>query len=255
MGYKLNLKNPKTLNEKIQWLKLNERKPLHTLCADKYAVRKYIKEKIGEKYLIPLLYHTNNPYNIIPENLPNIPHIIKTNHNSGEVFIIKDKAKANIKEIQNKLKKSLKINYYYIGKEWQYKNIKPCIIVEKLLLDNNSNIPNDYKFHCFNGKLVFIQVDINRYTEYKKNLYDPNWNFIDCQWKRPNGGNVKKPHMFNRMKLLAQIIAKDFRYIRVDFYNIGDDIYFGELTFHPACGWANFFPIEWDEKFGKKLIL
>lgn len=255
LGYKLNLENPKTFNEKIQWLKLNERKSLHTLCADKYAVREYIKEKIGKQYLVPLLYDTDNPNDIVLRNLPNIPHIIKINHNSGGVVIVKDKTKIDIKRVQKDLKKLLKINYYYESKEWQYKNIKPHIVVEKLLLDKENNIPNDYKFHCFNGEVVFIQVDLDRQTEHKRNLYDPDWNFINCQWKFKNGTDVERPCMLSQMKSLAEVISKDFRYIRVDFYNLGNNIYFGELTFHPESGFGSFIPSKWDRKFGDKLLI
>jgi hypothetical protein len=228
---------------------------LHTLCADKYAVREYISEKIGKQYLIPLLYHTDNPADIVIKNMPDIPHIIKASHNSGKVFIVNDKNKIDVKKCQNDLKKLMGINYYYLGKEWQYKNIKPRILIEKLLLDEESNLPIDYKFHYFNGKLAFIQVDIDRQTEHKRNLYDPNWDFINCQWIYKNGNNVKKPQMLDQMKSLAEIIAKDFRYIRVDFYNLGSDIYFGELTFHPESGFGNFYPIKWDRIFGKRLVL
>ena len=255
LGYDLNLENPKTFNEKIQWLKLNDRKPLHTLCADKYAVREYIKEKIGEQYLVPLVYHTDNPADIVPENLPDLPCIIKTNHSNGGAIIVKDKSKIDWKHVQRKLARSLKSNFYYHTKEWQYKNIQPRIIVEKLLLDKNLNIPFDYKFHCFNGRLLFIQVDIDRYIDHKRNIYDPDWNFMDFQLKYENGDDVEKPDMLNKMKSLAEILAKDFRYIRVDFYNLGSEVYFGELTLHPGSGFETFTPPEWDRKWGDKLIL
>ena len=132
LGYKLNLQNPVTLNEKIQWLKLNDRTKLHTKCADKYAVREYVKEKIGEQYLIPLLYQTENHKDITDINMPDEPFIIKTNHDSGGVVIVKDKSSINWKQVQKELSLSMKNNYYYPGREWQYKNIKPSIVVEKL---------------------------------------------------------------------------------------------------------------------------
>lgn len=255
LGYNLNLENPKTLNEKIQWLQLKGRTPLHTLCTDKYTVRGYIKEKIGEQYLIPLVYHTDNPADIIPENLPGFPCIIKTNHGSGGHVIVKDKSKIDWKSVQKELAKSLKCNHYYMLREWQYKNIEPCIVVEKLLLDKNFNIPYDYKFHCFNGRVVCISADMDRHIDYKRNLYDTDWNFIDCRMRLDNGDVVERPDMLNKMISLAEALAHDFRYVRVDLYNVGSEVYIGELTFSPAAGFQIFIPPEWDRIFGDQLML
>lgn len=254
LGYELDLENPQTFNEKISWLKLNERNPLQTLCADKYAVRNYVREKIGEQYLIPLLYHTDNPDDIVSENLPDVPHIIKANHNSGGAVVITDKSKVDFAEVRKSLREQLGRNYYHLWKEWQYKNIKPRIVVEKLLLDG-SNIPNDYKFHCFNGKVEFIQVDLERFTEHKRNLYDLDWNLMDCRWIYENGPAVEKPPALEQMIVLAETIAKDFRLVRVDFYTLGSSIYFGEITFHPETGMGVFYPSEWDKKLGDRLAL
>ena len=255
LGYDLNLDNPKTLNEKIQWLKLNDRTPLHTVCADKYAVREYVKEKIGEHHLIPLVYRTDNPADILPINLPDYPCIIKTNHGSGGHLIVKDKYKFDWKSAQKKLAKSIKSNHYYTFREWPYKNIDPCIIVEKLLLDIDSNIPPEYKFHCFNGNVKIISIDIDKYSDHKRNIYDKDWNFINCRARLPNGMDAGKPKMLNKMKSLAEILAKDFRYVRVDLYNLGSEVYFGELTFSPHAGFQIFIPSEYDRIFGDKLKL
>jgi len=170
MGYNLDLNNPKTLNEKIQWLKLNHNTTLHTQCADKYAVRNYVKNKIGENYLVPLYYSTENSNEIQPEILPEFPFIIKTNHDSSGGIIVKDKSNIDWIKVQKSLKKRLKKNYYYYSKEKQYKDISPRIIVEKLLVDKGGNIPNDYKIHCFNGEPKIIQVDSNRFSNHKRNL-------------------------------------------------------------------------------------
>jgi hypothetical protein len=255
LGYDLSLENPKTLNEKIQWLKLNDRNPLHTLCADKFAVREYVKEKIGGQYLIPLVFYTENPADITSENIPDFPCAIKTNHDSSGVIIVKDKSRIDWQNVQNTLAESLRKNYYHSSREWQYKNIKPCILVEKLLQDNNFKIPSDLKFHCFNGSLAFIQEDIDRYGNHRRNIYHPDWDFIDCQWSYKNKNGIEKPDMLHEMTLLAETLAKEFIYVRVDFYNLGSEIYFGELTFHPASGFKSFTPSEWDRKFGDKLIL
>lgn len=253
LGYSPNLENPKTLNEKINWLKLNNRREIHTIASDKFAVREYIKSKIGPDYLIPLLYHTTSPRELKLENLPDTSFIIKANHNSSGGIIVRDKSQLDWKRIQKHFKRLLKENFFYSTREWQYKNIPPCIVVEKLLTNDDDSIPNDYKLHCFNGILGFIQVDLDRHIEHKRNLYDPNWDFIPCEWKYKNGENVNKPNSFEEMKYLAEIIAKDFIYVRVDFYSINDRVYFGELTFHAESGIGKFFPEEYDLKFGKLL--
>ena len=254
-GRELDVENPQTLNEKINWLKLNDRGPLHTKCADKFSVRDYIASKIGTKYLIPLLYHTENPKELIPENLPEIPFIIKTNHDSGGVFIVRDKSKLDYKKAQLDFKRYLNNNYYQESKEWQYKDIEPRILVEKLLLDQEGKIPFDYKMHCFNGKLNFTQVDLDRQENHTRNLYDEKWNFIPCQWKYKNGRQIERPSNYDEMKRLAEEIAKDFIYVRVDFYSVQDQIFFGELTFHPESGLSRFDPPKYDLIFGKQLCL
>ncbi len=255
LGHKLDLENPKTFNEKLQWLKLNDRTPLHTICADKYKVRDYVVEKIGKEYLIPLVFETKNPRDIIPEKLPDYPVIIKTNHDSSGGVIVRDKSEHNWTYVQNTLAELLSVNYYYRFKEWQYKNIEPRIVVEKLLTDNSGDIPFDYKLHYFNGKLVFTQVDIDRQKDHKRNLYDENWNLLDVQWVYKPGNHVEKPKLFDKMIALGEVFAKDFCYIRVDFYHVNDKIYFGELTFHAEAGIGPFVPKQFDEDFGKLLKL
>lgn len=255
MGYSIDLKNPKTLNEKITWLKLYDRTKLHTLVADKYTVRKYIADKIGEEYLIPLLYHTKNPSNLRPENLPDCDLIIKNNHDSGGYFIVKDKSSVDWTTVQQRFKRSLKENFYYSTREWQYRNIEPRIIVEKLLTTESGEIPNDYKFHCFNGKLAFIHVDISRFGERKRNLYDANWEFIPCVWQYENGILEEKPEQFEKLKILAEVLAKDFIYSRIDFYVVKGEIYFGEITFHHHSGTQKFKTPGYDLKFGQRLKL
>ncbi|WP_440122509.1 ATP-grasp fold amidoligase family protein [Tenacibaculum sp. Ill] len=255
MGYKLDLQKPLTLNSKIQWLKLNERSNLHTICADKYKVRNFIKKTLGEEYLIPLFFVTKDVNKITPENLPSTPFIIKTNHDSGTYFIVKDKSNQDWNEIKKALKSSLKNNYYYKGKEWQYKNIDPCIIVEKLLQTSEGTIPSDLKFHCFNGKVTFIQVDIDRKTNHRRSLFDINWNLLDFQIHYPKGGYVKKPDSLDKLIEFSEKISKNFTLARVDFYEVNNKIFFGEITFHPESGFGNISPIEWDYKLGDLLEL
>jgi len=255
-GYKLNLKNPQTFTEKIQWLKLNNKDDLLTQCADKLAVRKYIKEKIGEEYLIPLVFYTYNADDIDPEKLPDFPVIIKTNHGSGGVIIVEDKTKCDFKEIRKNLKDALKLNFYYLGREWEYKNIKPCIIVEKLLRDESGNdVLNDYKIHCLNGVPQYIQTIFDRHIEVKENWYDTKWNLLDVYYYSPIKKEIPKPVFLDELLRIAAILSKDFIYVRVDLYSSHNQIYFGELTFRPLAGFMKFKPQEFDKIMGEKLVL
>ncbi|SHF79777.1 TupA-like ATPgrasp [Arenibacter palladensis] len=261
MGYNLDLNNPRTLNEKIQWLKLYHNTPLHTQCADKYAVRDYVKNKIGEKYLVPLYLSTTDPKEITPERLPEFPFIIKTNHDSSGGIIVKDKTKINWIEIQQSLSRRLKKNYYHHSKEKQYKDIKPRIIVEKLLIDKVGNIPNDYKIHCFNGDPKIIQVDSDRFSNHKRNLYNANWELLPFTWSiwknnKPvwdNGTTIPKPESLSTLIDLAKTLSKDFYYSRIDFYVVDKEIYFGEITFHHGGGTEIIFPKKWDSFYGDGL--
>jgi len=264
LGYKLNLINPQTLNEKIQWFKLNDRTPLHTLCADKYAVRGYIKEKIGEEYLVPLIFKTKNPNDLKPENLPDFPFIIKTSHSSSRYHIIKDKYFVNWKSVRKDFTKWLKENIYYTRREWQYKNIIPRIIVEKLLLDSNNQIPFDYKFHCFNGEVKMVQVDLYRGSNnHCRNWYYPNWETCPFKWSAVINGHItdpiphyiKPPEKLNKLISFSTSLSKDFRYARIDWYNIDDKIYFSEITFYHDGGFRPILPPKWDMLLGRDLYL
>jgi hypothetical protein len=263
-GYKPNLKEPKTLNEKIQWLKLNDRTPLHTLCSDKLEVRNYIKEKIGEKYLIPLLYHTDSPNNLKKESLPEAPFVIKANHDSGGVIFVYDKVDVNWKSVRSFFNKRLRKNYYYATKEWQYKNIKPQIIVEKLMLNSNGVIPNDIKIHCFNGKAQMICVDIERgKNSHCRNWYNTKWKREPYSWSSikkgrktsPANFEVKKPQKLDEMIELSEQLSEAFFYARIDWYEIEEELFFGEITFHHDSGFRPIEPSGWDLKLGKKLKL
>ncbi len=261
-GKKLRINPPQTLNEKIQWKKIYDRNLIYTLCADKYAVRKYIENKIGKKYLIPLLYHTKMAKSI---NLSNIkpPFIIKPNNASGQIIIIKNKKEIVKKDIINKCEEWLNSNFYFDTREWQYKKIIPEILIERLLLTKEGNIPNDYKFHCFNGIVEFIQVDTDRFTDHKRGMFDLNWKSKPFTWA-PRKNNLpkykiikiaRKPKNLRKMIKIAEILSKDFDYVRVDLYSANNRIYFGELSFTPASGFESFFPDKYDLFYGKKLRL
>lgn len=262
-GKALNLTNPKTLNEKINWLKINDRTPLHTLCADKYAVRKYVSEKIGDQYLIPLYFKTRNPKEIVGENIHHLPCIIKTNHDSGGGIFVYNIHDYDWLKVQAKLTERLNKNYYNTAREWQYKNIKPCIIVEQLLLDKDCKVPIDYKIHCFNGKPEIIQVDFDRFSNHKRNLYDISWNLLPFTWSmwengKPlwnNGKEISRPNNLEKLLELAGVLSSEFIFARVDFYEIGQNIYFGEITFHPGSGFEKIHPEDWADILGEKLKL
>ncbi len=231
LGYKLDLDNPKTYNEKLQRKKLYDKNPIYTICSDKFKVRDYVKNKIWEKYLIPLLFHTKNPQNINFNNLKG-PFIIKTNHGSGQNIIVKNVNTLNKNKIIKTLTKWLKINFYEIGKERQYKNIKPRIIIEKLLIDKNWNIAKDYKFHCSQGKIWIIKIDIDKYNNHKKIYLNSEWKPLNTINKSPIEIDYK-PKNSKLMEKIVNKLSKDFDYVRVDLYSTKWNIFFGELTFTP----------------------
>ena len=259
-----NLNTPETLNEKIQWYKLNFKHPLIVQCADKYAVREYVTTHIGEEHLIPLLYQTDDSKDIVPQNMPNIPFIIKATHTAGTHHIVKDKSVIDWEKVQIDCKWWLHLNYYHMEKEWQYGLIKPRIIVEQLLIDTNGQVPSDYKLHYFDGKFEFLQVDLDRFILHKRNIYDKDWNLLPFTWSIlhengdpvwDNGRPVDQPKNLNLMIELGAKLAKPFPYVRVDFYLVGEHIYFGELTFHHGGGLEHFTPGNWDYYYGEKVPL
>ena len=239
---KLNLLEPKTFNERIQYRILFERLPIYSDLTDKFRVRDYIEEKIGSKYLIPLLGVYKNACDIDFDSLPS-QFVLKCNHDSGSVVICEDKSKLNIKSVIRKLNSHLKINYYIKTREWHYNNIKPLIICELFLSQNG---------HVFKNEKIIIQIDSDRFGKHKRNMKDSDWNELDFTFKiKDKETDLAKPHNFDKMKELAKLLSQDFDYVRVDFYEVENKIYFGELTFTPEGGLARFYPEEWDYKFGE----
>ena len=253
----LNLQNPQTFNEKLQWLKLNDRKDIYAKMVDKYEAKSYVSKIIGNKYIIPTLGIYNNFDEIDFNKLPN-QFVIKCTHDSGGLVIVTDKSKLDIEKSKKKINKSLKRNYYYPGREWPYKNVKPRIIIEKYMKDNSINDLMDYKFFCFNGKCKFFKIDFNRLTKHQANYYDINGNFL------PFGEEICPPDFSKKLELpvnlkkminLAEKLSQNITFLRVDFYEINGNIYFGELTFYPASGFGKFQPEEWDLKLGNLIDL
>ena len=253
-----NLKNPQTFNEKLQWLKLNDRKELYTTLVDKYEVKKYVANIIGEEYIIPTLGIYNNFDEIDFDKLPN-QFVIKCTHDSEGIVICKDKSKLNIKEAKEKIEKCLKYNFYYIGREWPYKNVKPRIIVEEYMEDKDKTTDlKDYKFMCFNSKMkcCFVCFDRDENNNPLINIYDPKWNKMPFQRKSEGSNRVlKKPNQYEKMIELAEILSKGMPFARIDFYAVDNKIYFGEITLYPAGGFKKFDPDEYDKILGDWLEL
>lgn len=257
IGQKLDLDNPTTFNEKIQWLKLYDRDSKYTRLVDKYAVREYIAEKLGEEYLIPLIGVYNNFDDINFEELPN-QFVLKCNHDSGGIAICKDKSIFNKEEARKILNKSLKRNYYYTCREWPYKNIKPKIICEKYMVDESGIELKDYKFMCFNGIPKCLFVVSNRHLNSGMNIdfYDMNWNIMPFKRRYPNSGNIiPKPKSFEKMVEFAKLLSENIPFVRVDFYDINGQLYFGEITFYPGSGYEEFTPEFYDELLGSWIKL
>ncbi len=257
IGYFPNFNFPKTFNEKMQWLKLNDRSELRTITSDKFKGREYINEFLDESKLIPIYFKTNDVNDLDSSNIDKFPCIIKANHDCGSYIILKDSKNIDWKKIQLYFAKKLKINYYYISQEWQYSRIERNIIVEKLLVDVNGDVPMDYKFWCFNGVAKFLVVDIDRGKPSKsRNWYDMDWNLLDINWETDTKLiDIKLPNCLEEMKKLSESLAKKFSFVRIDWYVLENSFYIGEITHSPAGGMAKFEPNKWDRIMGDYLRL
>ena len=247
-----------TFNEKLQWLKLNDRKPEYTTMVDKYKVREYISKLIGEQYLIPLLGVWDNPDEIDFDALPE-KFVLKCNHNSGlGMCICKDKNSLDINKVKKELRRGLKQDYYLTGREWPYKNVKRKIIAEQFMKSDEGGL-TDYKVHCFNGvpKLILVCKDRFTKTGLTEDFFDVEWNHLDV--KRPKQNNsstpIAKPDELDEILKLSAKLSKNIPFLRTDFYIIEGKVYFSELTFYPASGFEKFEPEKWDEILGEWLVL
>ena len=252
MGKKLNLKDPQTFNEKIQWLKLYDRKPEYTKMVDKYEAKNYVAERIGEQYIIPTLGVWESFGDIDFESLPE-QFVLKCTHDSGGLVICRDKENFNIEEARRKIETSLKREYYWLWREWPYKNVKPRIIAEKYMEDSKTSELRDYKFFCCNGEVKCFKIDFDRFTNHCANYYDIQMNqlpFGEAYYPPNYNKKLAEPKNLEQMIALATLLSKDVPFLRVDFYNVDDEIYFGELTFYPAAGCGPFTSEEWDKKLG-----
>ena len=246
-----NLKNPKTYNEKLNWLKLHDKNPIYTRIVDKFEAKEYVKDIIGDQYIIPTLGVWDNFDDIDFDELPQ-QFVLKCTHDSEGLVIVKDKDKLDKEMAKNKIESALKQNFFYIGREWPYKNVKPRIIAEKYMEDHIDGELRDYKFFCFDGepKAMFVASD-RASDNVKFDYFDLNFNHLDIKQKYPHAEQpLRKPVTFEKMIELSKVLSKGFPHVRVDFYEVDGQLYFGELTFYHFSGFMPFEPNKWDKIFG-----
>lgn len=255
-GKKLDMDHPQSFNEKLQWLKLHDRKPIYTVMVDKYAAKGYVSKRIGEDYIIPTLGVWERFEDIDFGQLPS-QFALKCTHDSGGVIICQDKALFDFQKARKQLGRSLKRNYFYEGREWPYKNVQPRIIAEKYLMDESGTELKDYKIFCFHGEPKLIQVDFGRFHVHKRNLYTTDWKYIDASINFPNDPNTQilRPEKLDKMLEIAGMLSEGIPHVRVDLYSIGRKIFFGELTMYHGGGMEKFTPESLGDEMGKWLEL
>lgn len=239
---KLNIDDPRSFNEKLQWLKLNNRNKIYTIMVDKYESKMFFESKIDSGFQVPIYGVFDRFEDIDFQSLPD-SFVIKTTHDSGGVIVVKNKKDVDFKKIERKIKKSLNTNYYYNGREWPYKNVRPRIIVEKFLVDKQNESLIDYKVMCFNGEPQIIQTITERNQDgFKDNYFDSEWNELMIPRKSTvrNCNIPSRPRNLNKMIELSRNVSKNIPFLRVDFFEVNSKLYFGEFTFFPANGCIDF---------------
>lgn len=256
-GRWINIDKPETFNEKIQWLKLYNRNPEYKMMTDKYQVRTYIAEMIGPEYLVPQ-YGVYKDFDEIDfDILPN-QFVLKPNHTSGDVFICRDKSQIDFVQLEERVNRWLKRDFYQVEREWPYRGISPVILCEKLLVDESGADLKDYKFMCFRGEVkgVFVCSERKSKTGLKVDYYDLDWNLAPFERHYPKSGKANtKPEHFSKMVEFASLLSNEHPFLRVDFYEVERQLYFGELTFYPGSGFEEFSSHEVDIEFGEYLVL
>lgn len=257
-GKKLNLKNPQTFNEKLQWLKLYDRKPEYAQMVDKFEAKQYAAAVIGKEHIIPTLGVWSRFEEINFDALPE-QFVLKCTHDSGGLVVVRDKASLDRAAAKAKIDHSLKQNYYIHGREWPYKNVIPRIIAEKYMEDHDQKRLFDYKFYCFNGepKYLYISEGLENHETARISFLTLDWDFAEFGRSdfRPFRELPPKPKSFEQMVEIAKKLSAGHRFLRVDLYYIKDQIYFSELTFTPCGGCMPFQPEEWDHRLGQFLLL
>ena len=257
MNKKLNLENPQDFNEKLQWLKIYDRNPEYTKMVDKYEAKKYVANIIGEQYIIPTLGVWKKFEDIKFEDLPS-QFVLKPTHTSGNVFVCKNKDNIEYRELKKEVDKWMERKYYYLHREWPYKNIKPRIIAETYIENKNEIGLRDYKFMCFNGKVKcsFVCSSRNSKEGLHVDFYDLEWNKMPFTRHYPNSSeDIKKPINYEQMIKLSEKLSLNIPFVRVDFYEANGKIYFGELTFYPGSGFEEFSPERYDKILGDMIKL
>ncbi|MDO5293784.1 MAG: ATP-grasp fold amidoligase family protein [bacterium] len=259
MGKKIDLKEPKTFSEKLQWIKLYDRNPLYTQLVDKYKVRNYVEKRIGKQYLIPLI---GGPWECFDEiDFSKLPDkfVLKCTHDSGGLIICKDKSKLDLRIARRKIERCLKHCFYDGQREWPYKNVKPRIIAEEYKEDSKDEELRDYKFFSFDGepKALFIATERgDDNSETKFDFFDMDYNHLPFTNGHPNAKEMpRKPECFDEMKVLASKLSQKFPEVRVDFYEVDGRVFFGEMTFFHWSGLMPFNPEKWDTIFGQWIKL
>lgn len=256
-GEKLDLKNPITFNQKIQWLKLYDRQARYTELVDKVKVKDYVAKEIGQQYLIPTLGVWDHFEDIDFEQLPK-QFVLKCNHDSGSIVICRDKSTFDLEYARKKLTKGLRTDAYYWGREWPYKNVQRKILAEAYMEDDDSEELKDYKLMVFNGKVKCSFVGSERFSEdgLKITFFDTDWKVMPFERHYPKSKlDIKKPLNYDEMVELAEKLAKDIPFARIDFYEVKGRAFFGEITLFPGSGWEEFTPSEWDKTLGSWIKL
>lgn len=250
--YPLKLNRVFTFNEKLQWLKLNDRKEIYHTMADKYEARVFVEQKIGSQYLVPLLGVWEKADDINIKTLPD-EFVLKCTHDSQSIIICKNKKELDYNATCQILNQGLKTNYYSLGREWAYKNIKPRIIAEKLLVDESGDDLKDYKVFCFHGEPKFIQIDYDRFKGHKRRFYSINWEKLDFKITYEDDSSIimPKPKCLQELLEVSRVLAKGTPFLRTDWYIVENKIYFGEMTFYPGCGFEPIEPYSKDIEWGQ----
>ena len=256
VGYQLNLDEPKTLNEKLQWLKLYDRKAIYTTMVDKYEVKDYVANLIGEEYIIPTIAVLNDFDSIDVNQLPQ-QFVIKCTHDSGSVIVCKDKTDFDWHGARQKIERALKRNFYWVGREWPYKNVIPRIMIEQYLADCEYEVLPVYKFFCFSGKPELVQLIQNdKQSDECVDFYDLEWNKLELQQIYPNSSGIaNKPEQLEEMIQLATRLSAGYSFIRIDFYVVNGQVKFSEYTFYTDSGFGKLKPEDWDWKLGEKIMI
>ena len=258
IGRYIKWNNLRSYNEKLQWLKIYDNNPIYCSLVDKYIVKDYVSRLIGEEYVIPTIGIWETFEDIEFETLPN-EYVLKCTHDSGGLVLCQDKSKFDLSSAERTLTKSLNRNYYYYGREWPYKRVKPRIIAEPYLEDNKYGELRDYKFFCFNGEPRIMFVAANRQSKEKEttfDFFDMDYNHLTIINGHPNSDiELDKPEYFELMKELARKLSKDIPHVRIDFYEVNGRVYFGEYTFYHYSGFTPFEPEEWDYILGDMINL